>query len=87
MITKVEAIFSLFLEQEIIMFLGVGQEPAIGLTTGLVVDPTEVGDHIHSIMQIFLTDRRAGSILMVGIISQEAEATVADFKEAGGVMA
>ena len=50
MTTKVGAISSLFLEQEIIMFLRIGQEPAIGLTTGLVVDPTEVGDHIHSIM-------------------------------------
>ena len=83
MTTKVGVISSLLLEQEIIMSLEVGQEPATGLTTGLVVDPSEVGGHIPSIMQIFRMDRRAGNFITVGV---EAEAMETDFRGAEGVM-
>ena len=89
MTTKVEAISSLFLEQEIIMFPEVGLEPMfleVGLepTIGLVIGLPEVGVLIHTIM---IPLHREGRIMMVGITFQIEVGIIADFKEAEVVMA
>ena len=86
---KVGAIFLLFLEQGIIMFLEVGLEPMfleVGLeqTIGLVIGLPEVGVLIHTIM---IPLHREGRIMMVGIAFQIEAGIIADFKEAEVVMA
>ena len=84
MTINVGAIFLLFLEQEIIMFLEVGLEPTVGLIIGLMVEHIEVGDLIHTIM---IPLHREGRIMMVGIAFQIEVGIIADFKEAEVVMA
>ena len=85
----VGAIFLLFLEQGIIMFLEVelepmflevGQETTIDLVTGL----PEVGVLIHTIMILL---HREGRIMTVGIAFQIEAGIIAGFKEAEVVMA
>ena len=84
MTITVGAIFPLFLEQEVIMFLEVGLGPATGLTIGLMVEHIEVGVLIHTIM---IPLHREGRIMMVGITFQIEVGIIADFKEAEVVMA
>ena len=84
MTIKVGVIFLLFLDKEIIMFLEVGLEPAVGLIIDLMVEHIEVGDLIHTIM---IPLHREGRIMMVGITFQIEVGIIADFKEAEVVMA